>query len=407
MGLKKACGKVRFVQDLRKVNDMVVKCCPVVLNPAVILVLFQIPCDAEWFTVYSWCRLPQGYTESPSLFKQILKKNLESLELLYQSTRVQYIYDLLIASRTREEFKYDSIALLNHLGKFGHKGSPLKLQCCQKSVKYLGHLIEKGSRRISRERITMILQKSPPTSQRDVRMFLGMVGYCRQWIPNFAGIAKPLQQLTHKEVTNPITLDEDQMKAFTELRDSLCSAPALGMPDYTKPFTLFRHERDACSLSVLTQVHGGAYRPVAYFSATLDPVAAALPGCLRAVAAVGKSLSQCEGVVMGYPLTVMVPHSVEILLTRTETQYLNGARLTRFAGFQRGQQSIPWQKVKREMQRNSDELLHSLSKESQETEALILTLAVGDKAAAKPPTGRRSKICNSDPGGNRQHSPPT
>ncbi|KAJ1144813.1 hypothetical protein NDU88_011107 [Pleurodeles waltl] len=157
-----------------------------------------------------------------------------------------------------------------------------------------------------------------------------MVGYCHQWIPDFAEIAEPLQQLTHKEVTDPITLDEDQMKAFTELRESLCRAPALGMPDYTKPFTLFCHERDACSLSVLTQAHGGAYRPIAYFSATLDPVAAALPGCLRAVAAVGQSLSQCEGVVMGYPLMVMVPHSVEILLTRMKTQYLTGARLTRY-----------------------------------------------------------------------------
>ncbi|KAJ1128754.1 hypothetical protein NDU88_007129 [Pleurodeles waltl] len=49
MGLRKPCGKVRIVQDLRKISDMVVKCCPVVPNPAVIM--FQIPCDAEWFTV--------------------------------------------------------------------------------------------------------------------------------------------------------------------------------------------------------------------------------------------------------------------------------------------------------------------------------------------------------------------
>ncbi|KAJ1206038.1 hypothetical protein NDU88_001452 [Pleurodeles waltl] len=129
MGLKKPCGKVRIVQDLKKVNDMVVNCCPVVPNPAVIL--FQIPCDAEWFTVVdlsqaffsvplhedsqflfsfkfldrvnSWCRLPQGYTESPSLFNQILKKNLESLELPYQSTLVQYIDDLRITSRTMDK----------------------------------------------------------------------------------------------------------------------------------------------------------------------------------------------------------------------------------------------------------------------------------------------------------------
>ncbi|KAJ1163931.1 hypothetical protein NDU88_004383 [Pleurodeles waltl] len=160
-------------------------------------------------------------------------------------------------------------------------------------------------------------------------MFLGIVDYCRQWIPNFAEIAKPLQQPTHKDVTDPITLDNDQMKAFTKLRESLCRAPALGMPDYTKPFTLFCHEHDACSLSVLTQVHGGAYHPVADFPATLDPVAAALPGYLRA-AAVAESLSQCEGVMMRYRLTVMVPHSVEILLSRTKTQFLTGTRLTRY-----------------------------------------------------------------------------
>ncbi|KAJ1176581.1 hypothetical protein NDU88_001854 [Pleurodeles waltl] len=81
---------------------------------------------------------------------------------------------------------------------------------------------------------------------------------------------------------------------------------------------------------VKVQLHGGANRPVAYFSATLDPVAAALLGCLRVVAAVGQSLTQCEGIVMGHPLTVMVPHSVEILLTRTKTQHMTNARLTRY-----------------------------------------------------------------------------
>ncbi|KAJ1208196.1 hypothetical protein NDU88_003582 [Pleurodeles waltl] len=358
-GLKKPCGKVRIVQDLRKINEIVVKCFPIVPNLAVIM--FQVPCDAEWFTiidlsqaffsiplhedsqflfsfkfldkVYSWCRIPQGFSESPSIFNQILKKDLESLVLPFNSTLVQYIDDLLIASKTRDNCKYDTIALLNPLGKNGHKVSPKKLQYCQKEVKYLGHLIERGSRRILKERITAILQMDPPTTKRDVRMFLGMVGYCRQWIPNFSIISKPLMRLTGKEIKDEpytIALSKEELESFMELRECMCRAPALGMPDYTKPFLLFCHERDACSLSVLTQVHGGANRPVAYFSATLDPVTAALPGCLCAVAAVGQSLTQCEGIVMGYPLTVMVPHSVEILLPQTKTQHMTNARLTKY-----------------------------------------------------------------------------
>ncbi|KAJ1177910.1 hypothetical protein NDU88_003162 [Pleurodeles waltl] len=356
MGLIKPSGKVRLVQDLRKINDIIVKCCPVVPNPAVIM--FQIPCDAEWFSVidlsqaffsvplhedsqflfcfkfldrvYSWCRIPQGFSESPSIFNQILKKDLEALELPFESTLVQYIDDLLVASKTESGCTADTIALLNHLGRNGHKVSPSKLQFCQKKVKYLGHQIEKGSRRIMKERITSVLQMSPPKTRREVRKFLGMVGYCRQWIPNFSTLAKPLLKLTQKDALDKIELKGDEMDAFVELKECMCRAPALGMPDYTKPFTLFCHERDACSLSVLTQAHGGVNRPVAYFSATLDPVAAALPGCLRAVAAVGISLTQSEGIVMGHPVTVMVPHSVEILLTRSRTQHMTGARLTRY-----------------------------------------------------------------------------
>ncbi|KAJ1093264.1 hypothetical protein NDU88_006369 [Pleurodeles waltl] len=356
MGLIKPSGKVRIVQDLRKINDIIIKCCPVVPNPAVIM--FQVPCDAEWFSVidlsqaffsvplhedsqflfclkfldrvYSWCRIPQGFSESPSIFNQILKKDLEALELPFESTLVQYIDDLLIASKTESDCTADTIALLNHLGRNGHKVSPSKLQFCQKKVKYLGHQIEKGSRKIMKERITSVLQMSPPKTRREVRKFLGMVSYCRQWIPNFSTLAKPLLKQTQKDALDEIELKGEEMDAFIELKECMCRAPALGMPDYTKPFTLFCHERDACSLSVLTQAHGGVNRPVAYFSATLDPVAAALPGCLRAVAAVGISLTQSEGIVMGHPLTVMVPHSVEILLTRSRTQHMTGARLTRY-----------------------------------------------------------------------------
>ncbi|KAJ1092899.1 hypothetical protein NDU88_006009 [Pleurodeles waltl] len=348
MGLIKPSGKVRIVQDLRKINDIIIKCCPVVPNPAVIM--FQIPCDAEWFSVidlsqaffsvplqedsqflfcfkfldrvYSWCRIPQGFSESPSIFNQILKKDLESLELPFESTLVRYIDDLLIASKTENDSTADTISLLNHLGRNGHKASPSKLQFCQKKVKYLGHQIEKGSRRIMKERITSVLQMSqmsPPETRREVRKFLGMVSYCRQWIPNFSTLAKPLLKLTQKDALDEIVLKRDEMDASIELKECMCRAPALGMPDYTKHFTLFCHERDACSLSVLTQAHGGVNRPVAYFSATLDPVAA-----------VGVSLNQSEGIVMGHPLTVMVPHSVEILLTRSRTQHMTGARLTRY-----------------------------------------------------------------------------
>ena len=80
--------------------------------------------------------------------------------------------------------------------------------------------------------------------------------------------------------------------------------------------------------SVLTQLHDAHQKPIAYFSVTLDPVAATLPGCLKAVA--GVNLQQISGIFMGYPVTVLVPHAVEILMTKLKTQHLTAARMTKY-----------------------------------------------------------------------------
>ena len=69
---------------------------------------------------------------------------------------------------------------------------------------------------------------------------------------------------------------------------------------------------------------------VGYFSSVLDPVAVALPGCLKSVAAVSVAIQECEGIVMVHTLPVFVPHSFEILLIKTRTQHLTNSRLTKY-----------------------------------------------------------------------------
>ena len=175
----------------------------------------------------TWCRVPQGYTESPSIFNQILKKNLESLVLSEASVRVQYIDDLLIASKTKDACRDDTIKLLNHLVENGHKVSPNKLQYCLQQVLYLGHYIEKEARKVSTDRINTILQMSPPKTQKEVRKFLGMVGYFHQWIHIFSLVTKPLQRLIWISMYEPLPWDDTCLSAFLELREPLCHAPAL------------------------------------------------------------------------------------------------------------------------------------------------------------------------------------
>ncbi|KAJ1099022.1 hypothetical protein NDU88_004126 [Pleurodeles waltl] len=344
----------RFVIDLREVNKIVVPQFPVV--PDITALLTMIPSTATWFSVidfknaffsipiaeesrdifgfslggrsFRFKRAPQGYCESPSVYSQALKCHLDAFSLPSGAALIQYMDDLLVAADSEEICKNVTVALLRHLFDLNHKVSPSKLQYVCREVTYLGHLLSKEGRRLTPERIQAIAQMSVPSTQREVRAFLGITSYCRQWIPSFSLLAKPLLALTLKDTPQPLPWTDECQKSFTDLRIALCSAPVLGTPDYSKPFTLYVHEREGSALSVLMQRFGDQQRPCAYFSATLDPVAKALPSCLKATAAAAISIRQSAGVVLDNTLIVMVPHAVDTLLNRTKTQHLTSARLS-------------------------------------------------------------------------------
>ncbi|XP_075753886.1 uncharacterized protein LOC142818410 [Pelodiscus sinensis] len=346
----------RFVQDLRAINAIVISQFPVVPNPTTIL--SSIPPDSTHFTVvdlssaffsvplhpdcqyltaftykgqqYCWTVLPQGFRDSPTHFSQILRQDLSDITFLSGSTLIQYVDDLLLCSASLEACRSDSVVLLTALANKGHKVSKQKLQLCKPTVRYLGHDLSAGSRHRSADRIQAILSAPKPTTPSQVRSFLGMAGYCRQWIPNFSQLAKPLQELTRNATPSPIPWRSQQDTAFSSLKQTLASAPALGLPDYSRHFTLFCHEKEGCALGVLVQKHGDKYRPLAYYSTYLDPVAASFPPCLCAIAAAARILEQAEPLVLQSPLTLAVAHSVSALLLKGKTQHLSNARLVKY-----------------------------------------------------------------------------
>uniref|UniRef100_A0A674K2P6 Reverse transcriptase RNase H-like domain-containing protein n=1 Tax=Terrapene triunguis TaxID=2587831 RepID=A0A674K2P6_9SAUR len=83
-------------------------------------------------------------------------------------------------------------------------------------------------------------------------------------------------------------------------------APALGLPDLSKPFQLYVHERKGIALGVLTQLLGAWKRPVAYFSKQLDQVSKGWPACLRAVAATALVLGEAEKLTLGGTVALML-----------------------------------------------------------------------------------------------------
>ena len=118
-------------------------------------------------------------------------------------------------------------------------GLKLKHSKCsflQEKVFYLGYEVFREGVATDPAKINQVAQWPVPRSTKDVQKFLGLAGYYRRFVRNFASIARPLYRLTEKTATFECTIECQE--AFADLRRRLCTAPVLAFPDFTKPFTL-------------------------------------------------------------------------------------------------------------------------------------------------------------------------
>lgn len=126
------------------------------------------------------------------------------------------------------------------MGELGYRVSAKKAQLCKTEVTYLGYTLRDGRRWLTEAQKWTVMQIPVPTTPRQVREFLGTAGFCRLWIPGFATMAAPLYPLT-KEGPH-FVWTEDHKKAFEAIKRALLEAPALALPDVTKPFALYVDE---------------------------------------------------------------------------------------------------------------------------------------------------------------------
>jgi len=121
------------------------------------------------------------------------------------------------------------------------------------------------------EMVNTTLRAPRPVDKKKLRSFLGLVGYYRKFIPNFAALAVPLTDLTKKGTPNQLTWTEPQERAFQALGSHIACPPVLRLPDFAKGFIL---QTDACNDGVggvLFQEEAGVKHPVAFASKKLLP----------------------------------------------------------------------------------------------------------------------------------------
>ena len=215
---------------------------------------------------WKWKVLPFGLTSAPATFQRLMERVVQGL---HWKTLLLYLDDIIVIApdftthlrRLREVFQ--------RLRSAGLKLKPEKCELFQKEVRYLGHIVSAQGIATDPDKITAVREWPPPRDLKQLQAFLGTVGYYRQYVHDFATIAKPLTLLTGNE--SPWTWNEETQHTFEALEQILCQAPVLGYPEPKLQYIL---DTDASAVGVggvLSQVQEGKERVIAYYSKILAP----------------------------------------------------------------------------------------------------------------------------------------
>lgn len=212
---------------------------------------------------FEWHVMPFGLKNAPSTFQRIIQNVLGSL---LNNGTINYLDDIIVYSETLEQHFELLSTIFQRLKQHNIK---LKLSKCtfvQPEVEYLGHVISFNSVKPSSRQVKAVTDFPEPKNVTEIRRFLGLAGFYRRFIPNFASIAEPLTRLTRKNIDFASHWQLEQLTAFNKLKKLITQPPVLTIFDPELPCQL---HTDASSIGIgATLIQNN--HPVAFFSRRLS-----------------------------------------------------------------------------------------------------------------------------------------
>ena len=185
--------------------------------------------------LYKFTQIPFGLKTALATFQRAMEVILSGLTF---EICLCYLDDVIIFGKNLKEHN-DRLGTV--LTRFLSHNLHVKLAKCvfaSPQVTYLGHCINQHGVLPDPAKVEAVKNITSPTNLKQLQSFLGLTGYYRRFIPQYATIAQPLTKLTSKECCNKFEWSAKCQMAFQTLKNLLCSAPILWYPDFHREFVL-------------------------------------------------------------------------------------------------------------------------------------------------------------------------
>nr|GEW67062.1 putative reverse transcriptase domain-containing protein [Tanacetum cinerariifolium] len=178
--------------------------------------------------------MPFGLTNAPVVFMDLMNR---VCKLYLDKFVIVFIDDIFIYSCNKEEHANHLRIILELLIK---EKLYVKFSKCDfwiRTVQFLGHLIDSQGLHVDPAKIKAVKNWASPTTPTEIHQFLGLASYYRRFIKDFSKIAKSLTILTQKD--KKFVWGKDQEMAFQILKQKLCEASILALPEGNNDFVFY------------------------------------------------------------------------------------------------------------------------------------------------------------------------
>ncbi len=276
-----------------------------------------------WGT-YKFNVLPFGLKNAPAIFQKIMSKVLRECV----DFAVVYIDDILIFSELVEDHVSHCRKVLNAIRCRGLKLKKEKCVWGKSKVEFLGHFIGGGKVAVPESRIEAMKNFIRPVTRRDLRAFLGTVGYYRRFIQHFGEYAALLTPSTSSKAPGKVVWTPEMVEAFRKLCVSLCEFSVLNVPVSSDVFVLHTDASGRGVGAVLNIIRDDREVPVAFYSKQLRGAEVRYSATELEALAVVKAVTHFLPYLYGRHFTVVTDHMA--LTSLMKSRVLN-RRLQGFA----------------------------------------------------------------------------
>ena len=214
--------------------------------------------------------MPFGVSLATAVCNRLIKGILASCSEHGKSFVESFVDDIVVVSYSLLDHIRHVSCVLSKLSEAGLKIKKSKCHFAFSKLKLLGFVVGEGSVQTDEEKVKAITDFPQPKTKKDMRSFLGVVGFYRRFLPDAASKISSLTETLKKNAPNCIEWSESLETTFKGIKSEFVNSVCLHIPLPDHPFIL---QSDACDKgigAVLLQSVDGVERPVTFISRKLN-----------------------------------------------------------------------------------------------------------------------------------------